>query len=68
MAGAADNPVFADNAGQIIAKQVATTPFVDTHEHLLEESKRLEVATDPEGKGGPVSDIGYIVMFSVDSS
>ncbi|HQH52612.1 MAG TPA: amidohydrolase family protein [Candidatus Hydrogenedentes bacterium] len=56
----------ADTA-QMIAELVATTPFVDTHEHLMEEARRLEARADPEGKKGPVSDIGILFSHYSDS-
>lgn len=60
MAGAADT-------AQMIAKQVATTPFVDTHEHLPEEAKRIESAANPENSSGPAPDIGILFSHYADS-
>jgi hypothetical protein len=57
----------ADDASQAIAKQVAATPFVDTHKHLLEGSRRFKAASDPENTAVLVSDIRLLYSHYADS-
>ncbi len=52
----------AADSARAIADLVEATPFVDTHEHLLEESWRLEALASPEGKKGAVCD--FSILFS----
>lgn len=44
-----------------IAKRIETTPFVDTHEHLMEESERVDSWASP-GPDKPLAD--FAVLFA----
>ncbi|MCP4643694.1 MAG: amidohydrolase family protein [bacterium] len=48
-----------------IRNLVDATPFVDTHEHLWPESKRVQDKTDPDAN--PVPDFGMLLSHYADS-
>lgn len=52
-----------------IVEQIEQTPFVDTHEHLFEESKRIAAARGDKVEGDPVpaSDFGLLFNHYTDS-
>ena len=56
----------ADSA-RTIAELVDATPFVDTHEHLSDESRRLDALTRPEGKPAAVCDFSMLFSHYADS-
>ncbi len=56
----------ADSA-RTIAELVDATPFVDTHEHFSDESRRLDALTRPEGKPAAVCDFSMLFSHYADS-
>ncbi len=64
-----DAPACKPPAGlrEDVAALVAKTPFVDTHEHLWEEKRRIEGLDDPKETNLPTADIGMLFSHYADS-
>jgi len=60
----APRPRASGNVRAILAEQVKATPFIDTHEHLIEESDRLQGTAHPRV---PCDDFAILFSHYLDS-